>query len=92
VLFRSRDVEAQNYRLTLLFQGDALERFEGDEMPSETEFVERISRKRELTMPALEATEEQLAQFSPAAEADAPHAAASAPAAPAGGYPPLEPQ
>ena len=41
---RRQRVEPQNFRLTVFFKGDALERFEGDEMPSETEFVQRISR------------------------------------------------
>jgi outer membrane protein assembly factor BamE len=87
---KRRGVEAQSYRLTLFFKGDALDRFEGDDMPSETEFVERISREREVKVPELEATEEQLAKFSSASESDAAQPAASAPAQPSGNYPPLE--
>ncbi|WP_243457558.1 outer membrane protein assembly factor BamE [Ottowia testudinis] len=88
-------VEPQNYRLTVFFKGDAMERFEGDEMPTEAEFVQRISRARKAKVPALEATEDQLAKF-PAASADAvpPAGAAPAPAdnaVPALSYPPLEP-
>lgn len=90
---RRQRVEPQNFRLTVFFKGDALERFEGDEMPSETEFVQRISRERKVKVPVLEATEDQLAKF-PAAPADAAPAAgdaATSTAVPALSYPPLEP-
>ena len=90
---RRQRVEPQNFRLTVFFKGDALERFEGDEMPSETEFVQRISRERKVKVPVLEATEDQLAKF-PAAPTDAAPAAgdaATSTAAPALSYPPLEP-
>ena len=88
---KRQGVPEQNYRLALFFKGDALDHFDGDEMPSETEFVERISSSKTVgKAPPLEATEEQLAKFPPAAE---PLAAASAPQPqrPPGGYPPLEP-
>jgi outer membrane protein assembly factor BamE len=78
-------------RLTLFFKGDALERFQGDTMPSESEFVASIGTKpREARKPVLEASEEQLqraAASKPAAPQPAPTAAAPAPAS----YPPLEP-
>lgn len=88
---KRQGVPEQSFRLALFFKGDALDHFDGDEMPSETEFVERISsNKGKGKAPPLEATEEQLAKFPPAAE---PLSAASAPAAapPGGRYPPLEP-
>lgn len=81
-------VEPQSFRLTLFFKDDVLERFEGDDMPSETEFVQRISRERKLKVPQLEATEEQLAKFPPAA-GPAGGADSAAPQ-PAASYPPLE--
>ncbi|MDR2153513.1 MAG: outer membrane protein assembly factor BamE [Burkholderiaceae bacterium] len=88
---KRQGVEAQSYRLTVLFKDDLLERFEGDEMPSEAEFAQRISRKRKIKVPTLEATEAQLAKFPPAAN-PAPAANAPTPApAPTGNYPPLEP-
>jgi outer membrane protein assembly factor BamE len=90
---KRQGVAAQSYHLTAYFNGDTLDHFDGDDMPSETEFVQRISRKRDIKVPPLEATDAQLAKFPPAA-ADAPQSAASAPAAPAqpsGSYPPLEP-
>ena len=82
-------VPPQRYRLTLFFKGDTLDRFDGDEMPSENEFVQRLGRERSYKVPPLEATEDQLAKF-PAAGASAAQAQAAKPAPPAGGYPPLE--
>lgn len=90
---RRQGVEPQHYRLSVFFQGDALERFDGDQMPTESEFVQRISRDRKVKVPVLEATPEQLARF-PSSHGDgAPDAASTATAAPppAGSYPPLEP-
>jgi outer membrane protein assembly factor BamE len=88
---KRQGVEPQRYRLSLFFAGDVLQRFDGDDMPSEAEFVERISRPRKLKVPVLEATEAQLARF-PAADAQAEVDAASQPAPPPpGSYPPLEP-
>ena len=87
---RRQRVEPQNFRLTLFFQGDVLERFEGDTMPSETEFVASLgSRSGKGKVPVLEATEAQLARF------PAPERAAKAPPAPPAeaapaSYPPLE--
>ena len=91
--FQRQGQEPQRRQLTVFFKGDALERFEGDEMPSETEFIQRISRERKVKVPVLEATEDQLAKF-PAAPTDAAPAAgdaATSTAVPALSYPPLEP-
>ncbi|MDR0458336.1 MAG: outer membrane protein assembly factor BamE [Burkholderiaceae bacterium] len=88
---RRQGVPPQHYRLTLYFSGDALDRFDGDEMPSEDEFVQRISgHTRKDKVPPLQATPEQLKRFAadnPASAASAPDAAASAPDKT---YPPLE--
>lgn len=83
-------VQSQVRRLAVFFKGDVLDRFEGDEMPTEAEFVATLDNKRKgATVPVLEATEEQLKKFS-AAQPRAP--AASAPVEPASAnYPPLEP-
>jgi len=90
---RRQGVEPQNFRLTIFFDGDIMTRFEGDEMPSETEFVDRLSPKKDFKVPPLEATEEQLARFpapasSPASAAESNEVPTGA--APAGHYPPLE--
>ncbi len=48
-------------RLTLFFNGDSLERFEGDPMPSEAEFVGTLdSGSRSAKVPLLEASAEKL--------------------------------
>ncbi|CAM5795153.1 outer membrane protein assembly factor BamE [Ottowia pentelensis] len=83
-------VKPQQYRLTLFFNGDALDHFEGDEMPSENEFVQRIGRDKTYKVPPLEATEEQLAKFPAPGASAAAAATAPTPEPPAGGYPPLD--
>mgnify|MGYP000051682458 CR=1 FL=1 len=86
---RRRGAEPQSYRLSVFFKGDALDRVEGDALPTESEFAEAVDDRRSAPkVPPLEATESQLSKF-PAA----PRAAASAPppAPTPGRYPPLEP-
>lgn len=88
-------VQEQPRRLSLFFKGDALQRYEGDTMPSEAEFVAAIGDKpREARQPVLEATPEQLERATAAArKAPAPSSTADTSAAPpaAASYPPLEP-
>jgi len=91
---KRQGVEPQSYKYTVFFKNDQLERFEGDAMPSETEFIAKLGNRRKLgDVPVLEATEEQLNK---AAEKSKPSSAsASVPAsmpagAPAASYPPLE--
>ena len=58
---KRQGVEPQSFRYTVFFKGDQLERFFGDVMPSEAEFISTLSNKRKLgKVPVLEATEEQL--------------------------------
>jgi outer membrane protein assembly factor BamE len=84
-------VQEQARRLTLYFKGEALERFEGDEMPSEAEFVATLDNKRKnAKVPVLEASEESLNKASTAAPAGAAAPAAPEPPPPAVSYPPLE--
>jgi outer membrane protein assembly factor BamE len=92
-------VDAQQRRLTVFFNGETLERFEGDPMPSEQEFVAAVdARGRAGKVPVLEATEDQLKKFEPskdkdekgkAGEGDTASASASLPPLPPS-YPPLE--
>jgi len=89
---RRQGVDPQAYRLTLFFKGDTLERFEGDTMPTEAEFVASLdvaARKGKRVVPPLEATPAQLERFPVPATT-----AASAPTAiavpPTTAYPPLE--
>ena len=90
---KRQGVQAQARRLTVFFKGEGLDRFEGDEMPSEAEFVATLDNKRKnAKMPVLEASEESLNKFSPGAPAAAARPAAPSPEAPApaASYPPLE--
>ena len=77
----------QPRRVTVHFKGDALDRVDADELPTEAEFVATLSpRKRVAEVPVLQATEEQLSKF----PAPAPKAAPALPPLP-DSYPPLEP-
>ena len=82
----------KEYRLTVHFQGDKLERTEGDEMPTEAEFIAQIDTgKKSGKAPTLQATEEQLIKAAPSTlAADAAVTATPADAQPRTSYPPLE--
>jgi len=86
---KRQGVEPQQRRLTVFFKGEALDRVEGDPMPSESEFVSTLATRRESgKAPRLEATEEELRAF--AARQPAAPPAAPPPAAAPASYPPLE--
>lgn len=58
---KRQGVEPQSFKYTVFFKNDLLERFAGDTMPSEAEFISKLSNKRKLgAVPPLEATEAQL--------------------------------
>ncbi len=88
---RRQGVEPQQRRLTLFFKGELLDRFQGDEMPSEQDFVAKLdTRRRTGRVPVLEASEAQLDKVAPAKAAPASDAVpAPLPPLPAS-YPPLE--
>jgi outer membrane protein assembly factor BamE len=90
--FKRQGSESQSLKFTVFFKGDTLERFEGDEMPSETDFIARLDSKRKLgKVPVLEMTEEQLKASEKKAGAVPATAPAPMPvAAPTASYPPLE--
>ena len=87
-------VEKQSYKYTVYFTGDQLVKFEGDTMPSETDFIEKLDSKRKFgKVPVLEATEEQLkaADKSSGSRASTPAGGDVAGAVvPPVSYPPLE--
>lgn len=91
---KRQGVEPQRRKLTVWFEGDRLARFEGDEMPTEQEFVAAVdarglsSKDRDLDMKPEKIKE---LDESRSAKADKTKAADSAPmpALPAS-YPPLE--
>ena len=87
-------VEPQSRRLSLYFENDLLARFEGDEMPTEADFVAALDTRTKLgAIPALEATPAQLNKFPARSEPlpDNSGKAIAAEAAPPRTYPPLEP-
>ena len=91
---KRQSVAPQSFKYTVYFKGNVLERFEGDDMPSEAEFISKLSNQRKLgKVPPLEATEAQLKaaeKGSAAPSATTPAASAESAAATATGYPPLE--
>ena len=87
--FKRPGEEVQTRKLTVFFKDNVMERVEGDEMPTEAEFVASLSTKvSKPKVPQLEATEAQLARFPKAEPAAEPAAAPALP--PATSYPPLE--
>lgn len=90
---RRQGVEPQERRLTVFFNGELMDRFQGDEMPSEEDFVATLdTRKKSGKVPPLEASEDDLKKFAPSKDekkAEVPDAQASLPPLPAA-YPPLE--
>ena len=86
---RRQGVPPQQFHLTLRFQNDVVSSIEGDELPSEAEFADRLSRSGAVgKLPELEATEEQLKKYPASGATPAPASPAQAPL-PAT-YPPLE--
>lgn len=84
-------VEPLSRKLAVYFKGDVLDRFEGDTMPSEAEFVSKLDTGRNLgKVPVLEAPEEVLRKF-PAAPAVSQTQDDTARAPLPASYPPLEP-
>jgi outer membrane protein assembly factor BamE len=88
---RRQGVEPQARKLAVFFKGDAMERFEGDTMPTEAEFVATLDNKRKnARIPVLEASEESLKRFSPGRPAAGSGATPAVEPPPAVSYPPLE--
>lgn len=92
---KRKGLEIESKRLTVYFSGFVLERVEGDEMPSETEFVAQLaSQNSKPKIPRLEAKPEELERFAPK-ESDEEGQAGSGnekkpEPQPAASYPPLE--
>jgi outer membrane protein assembly factor BamE len=90
---RRQGIESQARKLTLLFKADKLDKWEGDEMPSELEFVKTLTPTRSFGKePELKASEDKLKDFAARnasnASAGSAQAAASGPIRTS--YPPLE--
>jgi outer membrane protein assembly factor BamE len=84
--FKRQGLEPQARRVTVFFKGDLMERLEGDELPTEAEFVASLDSGRQSgKVPVLEMAEPaSLSQSAPVPEAT------PLPPVPAT-YPPLEP-
>jgi outer membrane protein assembly factor BamE len=88
---KQQGVIKQERRLAVFFNGEVFDRVEGDEMPTEAEFVATLdNRRKDAKVPVLEASEESLKAFA-TANKSAP-SEKDEPAAPAAStsYPPLE--
>lgn len=85
---RRQGVPPQSFQLTVYFKDDVVSSVEGGDLPSESEFVERlVVQRKAASVPNLLASEEDLKKFpAPKAADDAPRTA-PLPAT----YPPLEP-
>lgn len=87
-----KGTQPQQRKLSVFFQNDAFYRYEGDDLPSESEFAERLTTPEERKkVPRLEATPQELEKFK--AQKSAINAPDTQPdtAAPRKPYPPLEP-
>ena len=85
---RRQGVAPQSFQLTVFFKNDVVSSVDGGDLPSESEFVERLQVQRKAAkVTNLQASEEDLKKF-PAPQVAAP--VSSAPVLPAS-YPPLEP-
>ena len=84
-------IAAQERRYTLSFNGDLLDKFSGDAMPSENEFVATLVSARRLEkVPELTASEAQLKAFASANSSAAKPQLGAASAIVRTDYPPLE--
>ena len=82
---RRQGIAPQNFRITVLFKGDALDQITGDDLPSESEFVGRLVRPRATgKVPELQASEEALKKY-PASKPASVQAPAAQPLAAAAG-------
>jgi outer membrane protein assembly factor BamE len=92
---KRQGVEPQSFKYTVYFKGEELERFDGDTMPTEADFIATLASARKFASALpLEATDEQLKAAekttpSNAATSDAGKTGAESPAQPKV-YPPLE--
>lgn len=89
---RRQGTEPQRRSVVLFFKGDALERIEAPELPSEKDFVTSIRPSRAATSaePVLTLTDEQRKALPPPLKSET--AAAAQPQGANRPYPPLEPQ
>lgn len=86
---KRQGVQEQSRKLTVFFEGERFVRAEGDEMPSESEFVATLGTSNgKHKIPNLEATPAQLAKYP--VKPKAAEASTEDTAQPQRSYPPLE--
>ncbi len=87
---RRQGAEPQQRRFSVFFKGDALDRIEGDALPTEAEFAAKLDNRRPPTkLRDLKATEADLAKF-PSKPVPAKDSVQPAVTAGSVSYPPLE--
>lgn len=85
--FKRQGVEPQARQVIVFFKGDALERIQADELPTEAEFVASLdSGRKSGKIPELEMSEESLKSLPAPAQTTEPKPLPPLPAS----YPPLE--
>lgn len=88
---RRQGVAPLIHQLSVYFEGDELKRIEGDDMPSDAEFVARLeSTRKTAAVPDLRAPDDVLNRAPTGSKGAAAEAAAALPPLPVA-YPPLEP-
>ena len=89
-IIRRQGVAPQSFTLNVWFKGDLLDRVTGDELPSETEFVTKLTvQKAVAKVPELQAKEEDLRKYPPPVRKAEPASSTALPLPST--YPPLEP-
>jgi len=85
---RRQGVPPQRFQLTVFFKNDVVSSVDGGDLPSESEFVDRLRVQRKVTtVTRLQASEEELKKFPAPQAAPTAQPSATLPAS----YPPLEP-
>jgi outer membrane protein assembly factor BamE len=85
---RRQGVPPQRFQLTVFFKNEVVSSVEGGDLPSESEFVDRLFVQRKAaTVTNLQASEDDLKKFPAPQAAPSAQPAAALPAS----YPPLEP-
>lgn len=89
--FKRQGQSPQQRKLAVFFKGEVMERFEGDELPTEAEFVASLDvRRKSDKPPVLQATEAQLQAFQERNAKTAQTPPTPPTVAPGTSYPPLE--
>jgi outer membrane protein assembly factor BamE len=85
---RRQGVPPQSFQLTVFFKNDVVSSVDSGDLPSESEFVDRLRVQRKAAaVTHLQASEEDLKKFPSPKAADSSRPSAALPAS----YPPLEP-